>query len=205
MAVLNVVQQAVALPAACQGGLQVYAVCLAPAAGSPAALRESLRHAVHQSICSALAEVLQCDARQLSVQRVPGQAPVLSLGGQTHARIHLSVAYAGASALWAWSDRAAVGVDVQAIPADGDDAEWHAVERQFIGPAAQALSPLQGAGLRAAFAAQWAQLEARLKCAGLQLSEADARPADWDANMHCVPLAWPAAWGTAAAALAWHS
>lgn len=206
MAGLNVVQQAVSLPAACEGAAQVFAVSLAPAAGPPATLRKSLRHAVHQSICGTLAEVLQCDARQLSVQRVSGQAPVLELGGQTHAAIRLSVAYAGASALWAWSDRTAIGVDVQAVPADadGDDAEWHAVARQFIGPAAQALAPLQGTALRAAFAQQWAQLEARLKCAGLPLAEADARPAGWDAGVQCAPLPWPAAWGAAAAALAWH-
>lgn len=207
MAGLNAVQQAVSLPAACESTAQVFAVCLAPTAGPPASLRESLRHAVHQSICSTLAEVLQCDARQLSVQRMPGQAPMLLLGGSVHAAIRLSVAYAGASALWAWSDRAAIGVDVQAAPAeaDGNDAEWHAVARQFIGPAAQALAPLQGTALRAAFAQQWAQLEARLKCAGLPLSESDARPAGWDAGVQCVPLPWRTAGGVAAVALAWRS
>ncbi|UBB17371.1 hypothetical protein [Comamonas odontotermitis] len=205
MAGLNAVQQAVSLPAACQGTAQVFAVCLAHVAGPPAPLRESLRHAVHQSICSALAEVLQCDARQLSVQRMPGQAPMLLLGGSVHAAIRLSVAYAGASALWAWSDRAAIGVDVQAVPADGDDAEWHAVARQFIGPAAQELAPLQGTALRAAFAQQWAQLEARLKCAGLPLAEADARLSGWDAGVQCAPLPWRTSGGVAAVALAWRS
>jgi len=206
MAGLNVVQQAVPLPAACQGTAQVFAVSLAPATGPPAALRESLRHAVHQSICSTLAEVLRCDARQLSVQRMPGQVPMLLLDGRVHAAIRLSVAYAGASALWAWSDRTAIGVDVQAVPADvdGDDAEWQAVARQFLGPAAQGLALLQGTALRAAFAQQWAQLEARLKCAGLPLAEADALPSGRDAGVQCAPLPWPAAWGAAAAALAWY-
>lgn len=206
MAGLNVVQQAVSLPAACQSTAQVFAVSLAPAAGPPAALRESLRHAAHQSICSTLAEVLQCDAQQLAVQRMPGQAPALLLGGRVHAAIRLSVAYAGASALWAWSDRTGIGVDVQAVPADadGDDAEWQAVARQFLGPAAQGLAPLQGTALRGTFAQQWAQLEARLKCAGLPLAEADALPSGWDAGVQCAPLPWPAAWGAAAAALAWY-
>ena len=205
MAGLNVMQQAVPLPAACQGVAQVFAVPLSPAVGPPAAMRECLRHAVQQSMCSTLAEALQCDVRQLSVLRAPGRAPVLRLGSQVLTAIRLSVAYTGAFALWAWSDRAAVGVDVQAIPVDGDDTEWQAVARQFIGPAAQGLAPLQGMALRIAFAAQWAQLEARLKCAGLPLSEADARPVGWDADVQCVPLPWHAAWGDVGGALAWHS
>ena len=80
MAGLNVMQQAVPLPAACQGVAQVFAVPLSPAVGPPAAMRECLRHAVHQSMCSTLAEALQSDVRQLSVLRAPGRAPVLRLG-----------------------------------------------------------------------------------------------------------------------------
>ena len=106
--------------------------------------------------------------------------------------------------MWAWSLQHALGVDVQAIPVGGDDAEWLALAQLYLVPTIAAnLAGFQGSALRLAFAEQWAQLEAQLKCAGLPLVEAHARAADWNAGMQCAVL--PAASHRAAVALAWRA
>ena len=196
---------ALALPADWQGRAQAFAVLLPPTVRAPQAQRAAMRQAVHQSMVRHFALALPCDAPQLAVRSTPGQAPVLLKEGQALPALSLSIAYAQNHALWAWSAQGAVGVDVQAIPTEGDDAEWRQLATQYLEPgAASALAALQGDALRAAFAAQWVQLEAQLKCAGMALDETVHRAVHWNAGMQCLPLPLPASWG-AAAALAWRA
>lgn len=195
-------QQRLCLPAAWQDKLQAYALPLPALVGSPQAQRDAARRVLHDAITSTLAVDWHCDAACLSVQRTAGHAPVLRRNGQALPGLHLSLAYGDALAVWAWSAQHALGVDVQAVPVDGDDAEWLALAQLYLTPdVLQTLSGLQGSALRLALAEQWARLEAQLKCAGLPLDEAHARAADWNAGMQCAVL--PGAMPGAAVALAW--
>ena len=194
---------ALTLPADWQDRAQAFAVQLHYTVLAPQAQRAVMRQAVHQSMVRHLEQALACDAQQLAVRSTPGQAPVLLKEGQALPALSLSIAYAQNHALWAWSEQGAVGVDVQAIPTDGEDAEWQQLAAQYLEPgAASALAALQGDVLRAAFAAQWVQLEAQLKCTCMALGETAHRAAHWNAGLQCLPLPVPASWG-AAAALAW--
>lgn len=195
-------QQRLCLPAAWQDKLQAYALSLPALLGSPQAQRDAARRVLHEAIANTLAAELHCDAACLSVQRTAGQAPVLLRNGQALPGLHLSLAYGDALAVWAWSPQHVLGVDVQAVPVDGDDAEWLALAQLYLAPDVwQTLATLQGSALRLAFAEQWAQLEAQLKCAGLPLAEAHVRAADWNAGIQCALL--PGAMPGAAVALAW--
>ena len=194
---------ALTLPADWQDRAQAFAVQMPSTVLAPQAQRAAMRQAVHQSMVRHLEQALACDAQQLAVRSTPGRAPVLLKDGEPVTALSLSIAYAQNHALWAWSAQGAVGVDVQAIPTDGDDAEWQQLAAQYLEPgAASALAALQGDALRAAFAAQWVQLEAQLKCTGMALDETAHRAAHWNAGLQCLPLPVPASWG-AAAALAW--
>lgn len=194
---------ALALPADWQDRAQAFAVQMPSTVLAPQAQRVAMRQAVHQSMVRHLALALPCDAQQLAVRSTPGRASVLLKEGQALPALSLSIAYAQNHALWAWSAQGAVGVDVQAIPTDGDDAEWRQLAALYLdSEVARPLAALQGTALRQAFAVQWTQFEAQLKCAGMALGEAAQRPALWNAKQQCVSLAIPAAWG-AAAALAW--
>ena len=197
-------QQSLRLPAAWQGQLQAYALPVPVLEATPQAQRDTARRSLHHAIVHTLADALHCDASSLSVQRRAGQAPILCRDGQALPGLHLSLAYGDALAVWAWSLQHALGVDVQAIPVGGDDAEWLALAQLYLVPTIAAnLAGFQGSALRLAFAEQWAQLEAQLKCAGLPLVEAHARAADWNAGMQCAVL--PAASHRAAVALAWRA
>lgn len=179
--------QSLALPSSLQGWVHAQALTMAPQQAS-ALPREPMRQAVHQAICQTLAALLGCAAGQLAVQRRPGQAPLLLHAGQPLEALHLSISYADAMAVWACSQRGAVGIDVQGPPGgihtDVHAAGWPAVAALYLEPgAAAALAGLTGMAWQYGFAQQWAQLEAQLKCAGLALAEAQARPAGWNADM----------------------
>lgn len=198
-------QRLLVLPAAWRGRVQVVAVQAPPATPNPQAQRIAQRQTIHQSIVHHLAAVLQCDAAQLAVSRTAGHAPILLCDGQEVSRVSLSITYCEGGALWAWSVQGAVGLDAQVVPSDGEDMEWQRLARQYLEPSAVApLAQLQGAALRHAFAWQWVQLEAQLKCAGLVLSEIEHRPLHWSAQQQCLLLPEPAMHGVVAA-LAWRA
>ena len=198
--------QTLALPPALQGRIQAQAVTMA-ASPLGALPREPMRDAVYQSICLALAPQLGCtSSAQLAVQRTAGQAPQLLRNGQALPRLRLSISYADAMAVWACTQEGIVGIDVQGLPGDAhtdiDAAGWPAVAALYLEPdAAAALAGLQDMAWQHGFAQQWARLEAQLKCAGLALAEAQARPAGWNAGMALCDLSSPAG----PVALAWRA
>ncbi|MCD2165163.1 4'-phosphopantetheinyl transferase family protein [Comamonas koreensis] len=202
---LNCATQSLALPPALQGRVQAQAVTMA-APPSGVLPRESMRDAVYQAICQALAPQLGCGLAQLAVQRRAGQAPQLLRNGQVLPGWQLSISYADAMAVWAGTQEGAVGIDVQGPPGDEntdiDAAGWPAVAALYLEPdAAAALVGLQGMAWQRGFARQWARLEAQLKCAGLALTEVHHRPPGWNAGMVLADL--PSDSG--ALALAWRA
>ena len=199
-------QRPLALSAAADG-VQAFALRLpADATEAPQAQRERLRSATQQAMCRTLSTALACDVQQLQVRATPGQAPQLWRSGQRLPAIHLSTAYAGRLAVWAWSARGAVGIDVEPVPSisAAEAAHWQATAALYLTPQAlAALPPLRHADGAPAFAMHWALLEAQLKCAGMALAEAHLRPPPWNAGMQTATLHLPAGWGALAAAVAW--
>ena len=99
--------------------------------------------------------------------------------------LHLSLSHAEGLSLLACHSTP-VGVDLQALPVQGDAA----TAALFLGSnwlAAQS-APAQSAPVSIAFAAAWTQHEARLKCAGEPLVEWSAALAARLARCACAPL-----------------
>lgn len=170
------------------GGLAVIGIP-APGTEHRAAARAQIRAALRETLASFL------DQPVASVRLVshPGQA--IRAEGPA-AGLHLSVSHAPGMSLAALAARRAVGVDlVRLDPGMPAMPDWAQVARDYLGPAwVQQLhnaAPLQRP---AAFARAWTQLEARLKCLGLPLTEWTPALARQLQTCQVMPLALPADW-----------
>ena len=137
--------------------------------------RGAARQAVRLALRQALAQLWEVAPQRLEVWSTPGCAPRLARDGAALAGPGLSISHDDGCSLAAVNLRGAVGVDlmrVQELP------DWHAVARDYLGPAqADALARLAPPHRARAFAQAWSAREADLKCHGLALAEWPAAPA----------------------------
>jgi 4'-phosphopantetheinyl transferase len=150
--------------------------------------RAMARQTIRDALLAALADALVLPASRIRLCGEPGEAPyaVVDDGGR---RIDLAISHDGDVSLAALRLDGDVGIDVMRVT---DVPDWHAVARDYLGPAcAAALAGVPAPARAAAFARAWSEREARLKCRGLALAEWRA---DLDADLgacRCLPLAVP--------------
>ena len=173
----------------------------------PERQRQRQRAAARQALAAELAAWLGLAPADIVLSDARGQAPCARRqDGAALPAIGLSIGHEAALSLLAWWPGGAVGVDVVRLPAALTRREMAALRQTYFGqerPAAVVESSLSAIELRA-FALDWAIHEARLKAAGLALTEwtpaLEARLAGW----RCAELPLPAwAAGEHVAALAW--
>lgn len=155
--------------------------------------RDAARAHIRTALCGTLAEFLDQPAASIHLVSHPGQAirvarPVTGL--------HVSVSHAPGMSLAAVATGRAVGVDLMRLGAGAQVMpEWVQVARDYLGPVwTQLLQDAQPWQRPAAFAQAWTQLEARLKCLGLPLSEWTPALAQQLQTCPVMPLALPAGW-----------
>jgi 4'-phosphopantetheinyl transferase len=169
--------------------------------------RAMARQTIRNALLAALADALVLPASRICLRGEPGEAPyaVVDDGrrgdgrrsdgrrgdgrrGDGH-RIDLAISHDGDVSVAALRVDGDVGIDVMRVT---DVPDWHAVARDYLGPAgAAALAGVPAPARSAAFARAWSEREARLKCRGLALAEWRA---DLDAELgacRCLPLAVP--------------
>jgi 4'-phosphopantetheinyl transferase len=150
--------------------------------------RATARRTIRAAVLAALAHASGLPLDRIRLCGAAGEAPYALLGDGR--RIALSISHDGDLSVAALHlGGGAVGIDVMRVT---DVPDWHAVARDYLGPAcAAALARLPAPARAAAFARAWSAREARLKCRGLALAEwragEDARLAD----CACRPLAVP--------------
>ncbi|NIA55138.1 4'-phosphopantetheinyl transferase superfamily protein [Massilia sp. TW-1] len=150
--------------------------------------RATARRTIRAALLAALADTLALPAARIRLGGEPGEAPYALVDDGR--RIDLAISHDGDVSLAALRlDGAGVGVDVMRV---ANAPDWHAVARDYLGPAcAAALAGVPAPARAAAFARAWSEREARLKCRGLALAEWRA---DLDVELaacRCLPLAVP--------------
>ena len=136
--------------------------------GMPTGLqREAARLHVRQALAEALGAVLDVAPQAVTIESVPGAAPVAVLADGR--RLHCSFAHDGGMSLAAVCFNGPVGVDLMLAE---DVAGWEAVARDYLGPEATARIAATARDERAAvFARAWTAREAHLKWLGVGLDE----------------------------------
>jgi 4'-phosphopantetheinyl transferase len=152
--------------------------------------RATARRTIRTALLAALAEALALPAARIRLCGEPGEAPYALVDDGRH--INLAISHDGDVSVAALRlDGAGVGVGIDVMRV-ADVPDWHAVARDYLGPAcAAALAGVPAHARAAAFARAWSEREARLKCRGLALAEWRA---DLDARLatcRCLPLAVP--------------
>jgi 4'-phosphopantetheinyl transferase len=161
----------------------------APAAGAPVLIvgvrgqpdRATARRTIRAAVLDALAQAGGWPPARIRLCGAAGEAPYALLDGDR--RIALSISHDGDLSVAALRlGGGHVGIDLMRVT---DVPDWHAVARDYLGPAcADALARVPAPARAAAFARAWSAREARLKCHGLALTEwvedADALPAGPD-------------------------
>jgi 4'-phosphopantetheinyl transferase len=135
------------------------------------------RHQARQRVRSALTQLLQRhDPKRPAPHITSTRGAALRLAPPWH-DTHVSFSHEAGLSLIAIAP-CAIGVDVLRLDAHTlPEGETATLARDYLGPAAaDALSKLQGQERRQHFAHAWAAHEARLKCAGIPLTE-------WSADM----------------------
>jgi 4'-phosphopantetheinyl transferase len=149
--------------------------------------RTTARRTIRTALLAALAEALALPAARIRLGGEPGDAPYALVDDGR--RIDLAISHDGDVSVAALRLDGDVGIDVMRV---ADVPDWHAVARDYLGPAcAAALAAVPAPARAAAFARAWSEREARLKCRGLALAEWRA---DLDAELaacRCLPLAVP--------------
>lgn len=150
--------------------------------------RVTARRTIRSALLAALVEASGLASSSIQLCGAPGFAPYALLDGGR--RIALSISHDGDLSVAAMQlDGAAVGIDLMQVT---DLADWHAVSRDYLGPAcAAALARVPAHARAAAFARAWSEREARLKCLGLPLAEWRAGDESDLQGCHCLPLALP--------------
>lgn len=171
--------------------------------GLDATDRDRARSQARVALRTCLAPELGCTEAELEVSNLRNQAPQLLLRGKPLAAPHCSISHAPGLALLAWHDRAAVGVDIQAVDATAPRRGLEDVARLFLRPetAQKLLDIALDTLFFEAFASAWTQREARLKCAGLGLAEWSSSLQARLTGMDCAPLEPAAGY---AGAVAWY-
>jgi 4'-phosphopantetheinyl transferase len=149
--------------------------------------RATARRTIRTALLAALADALAPPATRIRLGGAPGEAPYALVDDGR--RIDLAISHDGDVSVAALRLDGAVGIDVMRV---ADVPDWHAVARDYLGPAcAAALADVPAPARAAAFARAWSEREARLKCRGLALAEWRA---DLDVELaacRCLPLAVP--------------
>ena len=144
-------------------GLAVIGVTTPPTASRPEA-RQAIRHALHSTVAALLDQPLSA----LTLLSNPGQPVQVHAPG---ANLHIAISHMPGLSVAAICTHGPVGVDVMATPTQ-DLPDWAQVARDYLGPLADmALQRTLLTERPAAFARAWVRLEARLKCAGLGMTE----------------------------------
>jgi len=132
--------------------------------------RATARQTIRTALLAALAEALALPAARIRLRAEPGEAPYALVDDGR--RINLAISHDGDVSVAALCLDGTVGIDVMRV---ADVPDWHAVARDYLGPAcAAALAGVPAPARAAAFARAWSEREARLKCRGLALAEWDA-------------------------------
>ncbi|WP_296508976.1 4'-phosphopantetheinyl transferase superfamily protein [Rhodoferax sp.] len=136
----------------------------------PGLPRAEARQLARATLQHALQRHLGREAHAISIETVPGNAPVVMVGGR---RVHVSLSYESDRAFIAIDMHGPIGIDAAAV---GHQAEWFeecvGVANEYLPPSiSQKIKALAGLERATAFAAAWALHEARLKCLGLPLQE----------------------------------
>jgi 4'-phosphopantetheinyl transferase len=152
--------------------------------------REAARRAIREAIAAELALLSGLPPQRIALHTPEGQVPYALLdtaAGQR--RIGIAISHDGALSLAAIAPLGAVGIDVTLVM---DVPDWEAVARDYLGPAVAArLAALPAAERPAAFAMDWSEREARLKCLGRELVEWSEDGDRELAGLRCRPLALP--------------
>ncbi len=147
-------------------GLAVISVATALTASRPEA-RHAIRHALQSTVAALLSQPLTA----MNLLSSPGQRVCVEGTGLV---LHLSISHMPGLSVAAISRLGAVGVDVMAFE-DHAWPDWAQVAQDYMGPEVHAGLNLKPPAQRlAAFCRAWVALEARLKCAGLGLTEWNA-------------------------------
>ena len=149
--------------------------------------RATARRTIRTALLAALADALAQPAARIRLGGAPGEAPYALVDDGR--RIDLAISHDGDVSVAALRVDGDVGIDVMRV---ADVPDWHAVARDYLGPAcAAALAGVPAPARAAAFARAWSEREARLKCRGLALAEWRA---DLDVELaacRCLPLVVP--------------
>ena len=149
--------------------------------------RATARQTIRTALLAALAEALALPAARIRLGGEAGEAPYALVDDGR--RIDLAISHDGDVSVAALRVDGDVGIDVMRV---ADVPDWHAVARDYLGPAcAAALAGVPAPVRAAAFARAWSEREARLKCRGLALAEWRADLEARLATCRCVPLAVP--------------
>ena len=136
-------------------------ICVTTQGGERIEARARIRAAVRE----VLSQLLYC---AVDLHTSPGQAPVVLIDGAP-SPIGLSISHAGDLSVAALNPAGSVGIDLMDVQIVSD---WARVAHDYLGMAvACRLAALSDAERPQALAQAWAEREARLKLAGLHLSE----------------------------------
>lgn len=158
--------------------LAEHALVLVSVATPESASRDFARQQIRLALADLLSCAYACPVEQLILERQAGQVPGLDLSIPGH-EISLSISHENGLSIAAICDKDVegkahkyangLGIDllkIQHLP------DWQAVAALYLGPQISAAIAATALDQQAAcFALHWAQLEARLKCQGLALSE----------------------------------
>ncbi len=132
------------------------------------------REAIRAALQELLAAYWQSPAESIIFSTHIGRAPTLLSPASA---LGLSISHAAGCSVAAVHLHCAVGIDVMRTPTDlagrdGAPSEMERLAQDYLGPATHRLLVQTALSARAlAFAQAWSQLEAKLKCLGLGLTE----------------------------------
>jgi 4'-phosphopantetheinyl transferase len=144
--------------------------------------RSSARVQIRLAVQQMLGQLLARSPERIVLTSMPGQAPVIAVGG-IDSRMGLSISHEADLSLAAINLDGRIGVDLMRVPQANNhdhDHEWidlMTMARDYLGPAcAIALAGVAPDLRRSAFASAWSAHEASLKCHGLALAEWGTMP-----------------------------
>nr|WP_314559985.1 4'-phosphopantetheinyl transferase superfamily protein [uncultured Pseudomonas sp.] len=134
---------------------------------APGIARDTARVRVRQAVSEALQQLLEVPRCRIDVHSPTGHAPQIHVQG--HSDVGLSISHDRDFSVAAVHMHGPVGVDVMAVQNTPD---WQSVTSDYLGPHVMARLCAASQAQRAhLFTRAWCEHEARLKCAGLALSE----------------------------------
>lgn len=153
-------------------------------------IRHVARIQIRAAVCEAVAALLGRAVDSITLISPAGQPAGLAV---PDSHIRLSISHAEGLSVAAIQVGAPVGVDVMRVE-PGVDAirDWDMLARDYLGPQVRArLARVAHAERSSAFAQEWTQWEARLKCLGRALTEWTPALEQSLASCGVLPLALP--------------